>query len=114
MFERPKTIRQATKLLVERRLDAINLDIIARLMEYESDKLCEVTVPAVSDMIFVHKMDLFGEVIEHDEKSGDYRIQFVSGAKIYARTGDFTVKYDERPLRGKRCGLSETALTTVG
>ena len=96
MFERPQTIRQAAELWVERRLDAINLDIIARLMKYEPEKWCEVTVPTVGDRVFVHKMDSFGEVIEHDEKSGDYRIQFVSGTKIYARTGDFIVKYDER------------------
>lgn len=97
MFERPQTIRQVAELRVERRLDAINLDIIARLMKYEPNKWCEATVPAVGDMVFVHKMELLGEVIEHDKKSGYYRIQFVSSAKIYARTGDFIVKYDERP-----------------
>ena len=96
MFERPQTIRQAAELWVERRLDAIDLDIIARLMEYEPDKWCEVTVPAIGDMVFVHKAGLSGEIIEHDETSGDYRILLVSGAKVYARIEDFTVKYDEK------------------
>ncbi|MBQ3451225.1 MAG: hypothetical protein IJG32_03045 [Selenomonadaceae bacterium] len=41
MFERSQTIRQAAELWIERCLDAINLDIIARLMEYEPDKWCE-------------------------------------------------------------------------
>lgn len=94
MFERPKTILQAATLWVACKFDAIQQDIIACLMKYEPDKWREVTVPVVGDTVFVHRADICGEIIEHDEKSGDYRIRLSTGSEIYARLKEFKVCYD--------------------
>ena len=93
MFARPTTIKEATQLWVGH-FDAIDQELIARLMKYETDKCCEVTVAFVSDTVFVDKADMSGEIIEHDETFGNYRIRLVSGAKIYTRLREFTVEHE--------------------
>ena len=89
------TLEEATEAWVAQ-FNEINQAVIARLMKYEPDKWREITLPAVSDTVFVCKADSLGEIIEYEEESGDYRIRLVNGEKIYARPSDFEVEYDER------------------
>ena len=70
MWARPVTVRDATEMWLSRCFDAINQDIIARLMKYEPDKWREITVPVEGDSVFVFKTGAYGEVIEHEVLSG--------------------------------------------
>lgn len=98
MWARPVTVRDAVEMWLSRCFDAINQDIIARLMKYEPDKWREVTVPVAGDSVFVFKTGTYGDVIECDKQSGDYRIRLVNDSKMYARAKDFRgVYFDKLP-----------------
>lgn len=99
MFAKPMTIKAATELWVSQ-FNAINQDIIARLMKYEPNTWREVTIPVVGDAVYHRTAKATGEIIEYDELSGDYLIRLVySEKKIYARAEELESIYtDSLPM----------------
>lgn len=78
--------------------DAIRQEMIAKLMKYEPDDWCEVTMPSVCDRVYCYEEEERGEITDIDEnEDGDiiYEIELDNGKIVNYPADDFEVEYDD-------------------
>lgn len=94
------TIRDATERFVSE-MNAIDTEMIRRLMSADPDEWREVTAPWVGDSVYVYdipdELDTLehgGEIDSYDKKNGTYIIELYDGKKLSCSKNDFEIEYD--------------------
>ncbi|MBR1760926.1 MAG: hypothetical protein IJ741_07080 [Schwartzia sp.] len=101
MLKAGMTIREAAEQWV-REFDAIQTDMIKKLMKYEPEEWGEVTKGAVGDRAYVYDECASGEIVKRNSETFESCIKLDrSGRKVWVKPGDFELEYDERlPMWG--------------
>lgn len=113
MFE-GKTIREATEIWT-REMNAIQQDMIGKLMAAYPDEWTEVTTPAYGDRVYFFadtKGDGGGKITEvkTDEDDTVYTIELDNGDTVKAHDGEFEVERDGvLPMWGTMWSMGDSA-----
>jgi hypothetical protein len=78
--------------------DAIRQEMIAKLMKYEPDDWCEVTMPSVCDRVYCYEEEERGKITDIDENEDGnivYEIELDNGKIVNYPADDFEVEYDD-------------------
>jgi len=89
------TIRQAAERWIGE-MDAIQQDMIAKLMQYEPDDWEEVTKPVKYDRVYVYDESANGEIVGYDEDEEKYIIRLdPNDKKVILSEDDFEVERED-------------------
>ena len=86
--------------------DAIQQEMIKKLMKAEPEDWHEITVPTAGDRVYVFDKSESGEIITSGKK---FRIKLDNGEKVLAKEDDFEIEFDYiLPMWGTMWSFSES------
>lgn len=108
MLKSGMTVREATEQWL-REFDAIQQDMIKKLMRYEPERWNEVTIPAVGVRVCVYDGFEYGVVVKVNKKTLKHCVKMdCTGKKVWLDRDEFELDYDERlPMWGTMWSFSD-------
>jgi hypothetical protein len=103
------TINDATHEWV-REFNAIQWDIINKLMTLEPDEWYEVTEPVYGDRVYCYEHNESGEIDTYDEETELYTVNLDNGEQVQVEKSDMEVEYDGiLPIWGTMWSFGDSA-----
>lgn len=87
------TINEAANEWVKE-MNAIQWDIIDKLMTFEPEEWHEVTEPAYGDRVYCYEYEISGVIDAYDEENELYIIDLDNGKQVKVEKSDMEVEYD--------------------
>ena len=77
-----------------REFNAIQWDIVNKLMSLEPDEWHEVTEPSYGDRVYCYDHQESGEIDSYDEETELYTVDLDNGERVQVEKSDMEVEYD--------------------